>query len=296
MESVAAFFDDSGELDPGSGRNIVSLGMLVISVKNIRELSSHWFDMISHHLRIKACNLSVCGIEAKSSELYELKRRLEKGQSPKGLQVPLYNWGLNTPERVEALIDSIWEFLSKPCVPTIYLASVANKSATFQKYQASNYQTFLELKSITNKKAIGNLRRELILYLGERLFEWLLQRLNYLGNPSEWDFPDAFIVGDESAVTTSMYKSQAIAQAGFSNFTRLPKIANNVWFGSSTNNPCLQIADWIAYAIRTWGEMRQGANMRLKEILPYFRGYPDKIFGRGIIPIPSARELPKLPK
>jgi len=140
-------------------------------------------------------------------------------------------------------------------------------------------------------KGIG---MELSLFIGEKAFEWLLQRLNYLGNPGEKNYSDAFLIGDENAVTTSMYKSQALAQAGFSNYTSLPKIANNVWFDSSAHNPCLQLADWVAFAVRTWAEKSGDTNMRLQELLPNFRGYPNNVMGRGIVPIPSEDAFPKL--
>jgi hypothetical protein len=92
-----------------------------------------------------------------------------------------------------------------------------------------------------------------------------------------------------------MYKSQADAQAGLCQFTDLPKVVNNIWFGASSHNPCIQMADWIAYSVRTWAEKRQGANMHLRNLMPYFRGFPDKVLGWGIVPIPDVDCFPKLP-
>jgi len=293
---MAAFFDDSGELDPGSGHNFVCLGMIVLSINSVREVSTNWNNLIASHLRLSPKTLAINGIEAKSSELYALSKRLKSGQAPKGLQIPLYNWGLKTPNKVDELIESIWGFLSMPEFQRIYLASISNKYATLRKYKSEEYDKFLEKQKTGTKESIKNLRRELSLFISGGLFQFLLQRLNYLGNSTEWDFSDAFLIGDEGAVNNFMYESQAAAQAGLSKYTDLPKIANNIWFGSSSHNPCIQMADWIACAVRTWAEKKQGANMRLKGLLPYFRGFPNDVLGWGIIPIPSPDSFPKIPK
>jgi len=292
---VAAFFDDSGELDPGSGHNIFCLGMVVMPVDKIRKVSEEWLNMIAGHLRLTANVLAVNGIEAKASDLHALRKKLGNLQSLGDVHKPFCDWGLNTPRKVDALIADIWEFLAQPTTPLIYLASVANKSKTLEKFQESEYQRFQEIQAAEQKSGLRNLRRELGLYVGERAFGWLLQRLNYMGNIGERAFADAFIIGDENAVAVAMYKSQALAQAGADKYTDLPKIVNNVWFGSSAHNPCLQIADWVAYAVRNWAEKRQAANMRLKGMLHNFRGYPDNVFGWGIVAIPDQAAFPKLP-
>jgi len=292
MEEVAAFFDDSGDLEAGTNRNIFCLGMVVLQVNDIMRLSDTWLQMLARHLKLSANVLAVNGIEVKSSDIYDLRKRLRGSQPLKAEQKPLYNMGLNTTQRVDELIDNIWEFLSTPPVSYIYLASLANKEKTWRRFKESRYEEFLEMHRL--RQSTKGIRMELSLFIGEKAFEWLLQRLNYMGNPGEKDYPGAFLIGDENAVTTSMYKSQARAQAGFSNYTSLPKIANNVWFGSSAHNPCLQIADWVAFAVRTWAEGRQDTNTRLSGLLPNFRGYPNNIMGWGIVPIPSEDDFPKL--
>jgi hypothetical protein len=185
------------------------------------------------------------------------------------------------------LIESIWQFLASQN-KVAYLGSIANKSATWLEFQADDYNDFI---GQTNKDR--NLRRKLRFFLCDRLFDWLLQRLEFLGNQSEWNYSDAFIIGD-SAVNNFMYKSQADIQAGICQFTNLPSIVNNVWFGTSLHNPCLQIADWISFSIRTWAEKRQSANLHLKMLLPHFRGFPH-VLGWGIVPIPRAESFPRLP-
>jgi hypothetical protein len=91
MDSVAAFFDDSGGLDPGDGHNFVSLGMVVLPTNLVRKVSASWNSLIADHLMINAESLAVNGIEAKSSDLYDLRKRLKNGVAPKGLELPLYN-------------------------------------------------------------------------------------------------------------------------------------------------------------------------------------------------------------
>jgi hypothetical protein len=188
MDSVAAFFDDSGELDPGSGRNFVCLGMVVLPVDNIRTVSNNWNSLIANHLRLNANALAINGIEAKSSELYELNRRLKSGKALTGLQIPLYRWGLNTPQKVNDLIEGIWDFLSSPKNGLIYLATVANKQVALRKFKKDDYNQFISANTAIQKNGVKGLRKGLSLYLCDCLFDWLLQRLNYLGNPSELNY------------------------------------------------------------------------------------------------------------
>jgi len=209
--------------------------------------------------------------------------------------LPLYNRGLNNSQKVDDLIESIWEFLSDSKKEVAFLASVVNKPVALREFKSRDYEQFLSRNTNEQKTTIKNLRKELSLYMCDCLFDWLLQRLEFLGNPNEWDYSDGFIIGDESSVNNFMYKSQAATQSGLCKFTNLPKIVNNIWFGASLHNPCLQIADWIAYSVRTWAEKRQGANLRLKMILPHFRGFPNNVLGWGIVPIPRSNSFPALP-
>ncbi len=58
----------------------------------------------------------------------------------------------------------------------------------------------------------------------------------------------------------------------------------------------MQIADWVAFAIRTWAEAKESSS-RIKQLLPNFRGYPDpdKLLGRGIVLCPNKECVPNLP-
>ena len=47
----------------------------------------------------------------------------------------------------------------------------------------------------------------------------------------------------------------------------MPRLVNNVWFGSSRSSPQLQMADWIAYAVRTWAESKRVGYDRLRRVL-----------------------------
>jgi hypothetical protein len=92
-----------------------------------------------------------------------------------------------------------------------------------------------------------------------------------------------------------MLQTQAEIQAGLGReFSDLPAILNRPWWGASLYEPCLQIADWVAFAIRRWVE---GKPTLLRQLLPNFRGYPDPdwLLGRGIVCCPNKECFPQLP-
>ena len=55
------------------------------------------------------------------------------------------------------------------------------------------------------------------------------------------------------------------------------------------------MADWIAYAVRSWSEHRREGFARLGQVLPMFRGYPDSVDGYGIVVVPEENRFPMLP-
>ena len=128
-----------------------------------------------------------------------------------------------------------------------------------------------------------------------KAFDWLLQRLDYLGKDVDYKFSHAIVIGDETALQRTLYRSQGDTQAGLKGYTDLPRVVNNVCFGSSLYNPCLQIADWVALAVRGWAESRPTGSQRLGQLLRSFRGYPDNVLGRGIVPIPDRSICPPIP-
>ena len=97
----------------------------------------------------------------------------------------------------------------------------------------------------------------------------------------------------EQKVDKLILETQAGIQAGLGKFSDLPAIVNKSWFGSSLHDPCLQIADWVAYAVRIWAER---CSPKIKLLMPHFRGYPDldNIIGKGIVLCPKKECFPKL--
>jgi len=291
MEPVVAFFDDSGDLQPG-GTKIFSLGLVVLRLSELKRCSQAWLSVVSEHLCTQPEWLAIRGLEAKSSALHDLRDRLAKGQPPQSkLQKRLVEEGLDTVSELDSLIDALWDFLADPGIEIKYLASLAVKNEVWEQFRSLEFQ----LWRLRNGKDT-NLTSELARFLGEKTFEWLLQRVEYLGDDPDFAFSEALVVGDETSTAKMMYRSQAEAQAGFRQFTDLPKLLNNVWFGSSLHNPCLQMADWIAFACRRWAQGDNIGAVRLKQIMKYFRGYPFEILGRGIVVNPSRTSaLPPLP-
>jgi hypothetical protein len=114
-----------------------------------------------------------------------------------------------------------------------------------------------------------------------------------MSRDEDYKYSDAFIIGDESAASTVMLRTQAEIQAGLGkHFSQLQTIVNREWFGSSLHEPCLQMADWLAFLVRVWAEGSGTYSNDIKRVLPSFRGYPDKVLGSGIICVPIEAASP----
>ena len=137
---MTAFFDDSGEPEPNSGRNFFALGMIVLPSKSIRPCTKAWQTRIWQRVGISPQVLARIKVEIKSSELYNLQDRLMKGNALKPEQQILYSLGLNTRQRVTNFINEIWDFVEKPPVPIKYLGSVVNKGINWNNYSGMKYQ------------------------------------------------------------------------------------------------------------------------------------------------------------
>jgi hypothetical protein len=76
---MAAFYDESGIFNPGQS-DVVSIGMVVIPLRYIRECNDSWWEMLSTHFpKIPiATSLPLLGIEASSSDLYDMLGHLYK--------------------------------------------------------------------------------------------------------------------------------------------------------------------------------------------------------------------------
>ena len=297
MESVTAFYDDSGGFDPG-GRKFACFGMDVIPMQYIRECGNAWREMLSEHFQYPPNLLPTLGIEAKSSELHNMLRCLKRGSSLQKVQQKIFDHGLNTIDKVDNLIDAILSFLEKPPVQVRYLAVIVNKEEAWQQFQTDQINQWRILKQLqeSSRGEIKRLNSELSSFLIKHTYEYLLQRLEYLSKDADFNFGDAFAVGDQSSSTKLILETQTGIQAGFGKFSDLPAIVNKSWFGSSLHDPCLQMADWIAFAVRKWAEGKEYLT-RIRQLLPNFRGYPDpdKLLGKGIVLCPNKECFPNLP-
>lgn len=298
---MTAFYDDSGQFSPDSKDNFACFGMLVIPAQYIRECNDAWWAMLDKHFTSYGL-LQINGIEAKSSELHNMALRLEKNLVLNNeLQKNMFAHGLDTATKVNNLIEAIWAFITKPIVLTQYLAVIANKREVWQIYRPTQFNNWMILKGLTGatreqKVSLKKLRLELESFLVKYTYEFLLQRLEYLSKDPDFTFSDAFVVGDQGSDAKVMLETQAAVQAGLGIHTSLPTIINRPWFGSSLYDPCLQIADWIAFAVRVWAEQKEYSS-RIRKLLPSFRGYPDpdKLIGRGIVLCPNKECFPQLP-
>jgi hypothetical protein len=292
---VTAFYDDSGGFNPSSGK-FACLGMIVVPAEYIRECGDSWWEVLVKYFRYS--NLQTIGIEAKSSGIYGMLNRMKKSDILKQEQQIMFDNGLDTLDKINNLIEAIWVYLAKPPVSVKYLAVVTNKEEAWQEFrptQLNAWKTLIKLGG-SQKQKLKKLSLELESFLVKHTYTYLLQRLEYLGKDPDVNFSDAFVVGDQSSSTKTMLETQAGIQAGLGlgKFSDLPTIVNRPWFGSSLHDPCLQMADWIAFAVRKWAE---GDSTRIKQLLPNFRGYPDpdRLLGRGIVLCPNKECFPELP-
>lgn len=297
---MAAFFDDSGVFRPEDSGRCACFGMVVIPNTHIRKCGDAWWEMLQRYFQCPA-SLQTIGIEAKSSELCDMLHKLKRKTRLQNVQQKMFNYGLNTIERVSELIEAIFDFLSKPPVTIKYIAVIASKQDAWYKFRDSQINQWRILvqapKEEYPRKEINKLSNDLSSFLVKYAYEFLLQRVDYLSRDGDFDFSDAFIIGDETADTSVMLKTQAEIQAGLgTHFSLLPTIVNRPWFGSSLHDPCLQIADWIAFAVRTWAEENTAYSHRIRQLFPNFRGYPDKVLGSGIVLCPDRECFPKLPQ
>lgn len=294
MSQVTAFYDDSGQFNPESGK-FTCFGMYVVPARYIRECNDAWWEMVGKHFQF-AGSLQTNGIEVKSSELNDMFGALRKKSKLNEAQQKMHDHGLDTVDKVSNLIEAIFGFLAKPPVAARYLAVAVNKAETWQQFRAEQFARWriIQQSKQNSKTAIKNLRVQLASFLVRHAYEYLLQRLEYLSKDKDFDFSDAFLVGDQSSDTRAILETQAEIQAGLGKFSDLPAIENRSWWGSSLYDPCLQIADWIAFAVRRWAE---GDSSPIKQLLPNFRGYPDpdRLIGRGIVLCPNKECFPKLP-
>lgn len=295
---VTAFYDESGVFGPQTQGRHVAIGMVVIHSRHIKECNVNWWEMIGGHFPSvqPATLLPLLGIEAKLSELQDMENKLMRNGVLKNSQKCMVDNGLNSGEKIRSLIQNIYRFLEKPIVPVKYLAVCADKDEYWHKFYQEKYNRWKYLSKANggagDKKAIG---KEMMSSLMRNMYHFLTQRLHLLSaDDDKFEFSDSFIVGDQTSSFKILLEKQSAVQAGFDKYGNLPSIVNKSWFGDSRYEPCLQIADSVAYAVLNWAEKRDSA--LLKTLLPHFRGYPevDKIIGKGIVCCPDTDCFPSL--
>ena len=132
--TVTAFFDDSGGADPNSSRTFC-FGAVVLPASLVRECSAAWTEVIGKHFDVDGDQLGYYNCEVKSSDLYDLRRKLRRGPGLRESQKTLFAHGLNSIGRVDQLIDDIWEFLSDPPIPVRYLAACVQKGSAWSSFR-----------------------------------------------------------------------------------------------------------------------------------------------------------------
>lgn len=292
---MTAFYDESGVFSPQNG--YVAIGMVVIPSRHIRECNVTWWEMIGGHFPSVqiVTSLPMLGIEAKVSDLQDMVNRLRRSVALKNSQKNMFKNGLNSQGKIQALIQSIYHFIASPNVPVRYLATCANKGEYWNKFYQEKFDRWQYLTQANNgtesKKTIG---KEMSSSLLRNMYHFLLQRLQLLSTDNNFEFSDSFVVGDETSSAKILLAKQSAVQAGLDKHGDLPSIVNKSWFGSSLHEPCLQIADSVAYTVLNWAEKRDATT--LKTLLPNFRGYPkvDKIIGKGIVCCPDRDCFPSL--
>ena len=294
-DTVTAFFDDSGGADPNSSRAFC-FGSVVLPVSSVRGCSDAWTRVLGRHFDIDGDQLGYYDCEVKSSDLYDLRRKLRQGPGLRESQKALFAHGLNSVERVDRLIEDIWEFLAEPSVPMKYLAACIDKDSAWMTSRPRQFARWVSMQGVPKAERVGEkpLRAELSNFILGRAFGHILLRIDDLGGDADFEYRDAMVIGDQSAVNRLMHESQAGFQAGRGYFPDMPRLANNVWFGSSRFSPQLQMADWIAYAVRTWAERKREGFERLGQVLGRFRGHPDRV-DRGIVVEPDENRFPEFP-
>lgn len=293
-QQVTAFYDESGVFTPGQDP-CVSIGMVVVASHSIRELSVTWWEMVGQHfpsIPIPA-TLPLLGIEAKVSDLRDMAERLRKHNHLKTSQSNMFKHGLDSLDKIDSLIKGIYNFVSNPVVHIKYLAACGQKEEYWQSYfkdKIYKWKYLIQTKDTSgSSKTIG---KELSQSLLRIMYEWLLQRLQFLSSDPGYEFTDSFVVGDETSNYKTLLTKQSVVQAGFGKHSDIPTVVNKSWFGSSLHEPCLQIADSIAYAVKYWAEGR-GIHY-LKNILPNFRGYPDRVKSQGSACCPNKECFPSI--
>lgn len=295
-DTVTAFFDDSGGADPNSSRAFC-FGAVVLPASLVRDCSAAWNEVIGKHFDVDGDQLGYYDCEVKSSDLYDMRRKLRRGPGLRESQKSLFAHGLSSVGRVDELIEDIWDFLAQPLVPIKYLASYVHKDSAWREFLQRRFARWESMQHLPRAERIGEkpLRAELSNLILGRVFEHLIRGIDDLGGDPDFEYHDAMVIGDQSAVNQLMHESQAGIQAGRGYFTDAPRLVNNVWFGSSRFSPQLQMADWIAYAVRAWAEGRREGFDRLGQVLHRFRGQPDPVSGCGIALVPDRDRFPELP-
>ena len=162
----------------------------------VRESSDAWTQLVGRHFDVDGDQLAYYGCEVKSSDLYDLRRKLRRGPGLRESQKALFAHGLNSVGRVDGLIEDIWEFLAEPSVPMKYLAACVEKDSAWRKLRRDRFARWRSMQSVPRAERIGEkpLRAELSNFILGRAFEHLLRGIDDLGGDLDFEYHDAMVM------------------------------------------------------------------------------------------------------
>ena len=268
--------------------------MVVIPFEYVEPISKQWWRFVKQNLSL-IDEPPVIGVEWKSADMYDIYRRIRGNGTLRLDQLRFLQQRTPPLVEIEAWIKGTWDFISGLPPEVIFLSSVVKKQEYWLRYCDRDYKTFRIIKKHGMEhelKRYHQLRTHLKNDVQKKAFKWLLQRLHYL--MEDKNNSETIVIGDEMTDPGQLKECQCYMQAGYERYTSGKNIVNNVVFGSSIYNPPIQIADWLAFAVRNWAIQARHTKERLGDIIHQFRDYPN-VAGRGIVLIPNPHRFPNLP-
>ena len=194
-DTVTAFFDDSGGPDPNSSRSFC-FGAVVLPASLVRECSAAWTGLLGKHFDVDGDQLGHYSCEVKSSDLYDLRRKLRQGPGLRESQKSRFAHGLNSIGRVDQLIEDIWEFLAEPSFPVKYLAACIHKDSAWRTFHQRRFARWESMQGVPKAERIDEkpLRAELSNFILGRAFEHLLRGIDDLGGDLDFEYHDAMVM------------------------------------------------------------------------------------------------------
>jgi hypothetical protein len=289
-EPHIAFFDDSGRLDPDFAEDPYVLGIAVMPISVMADVGDAWWQTIRRVWRLRG-HPPQMGIEVKRTDLREHARRLAAGRPVK---VKCSSWGAVTIAQLQELEEALWSLLASESRVT-FIAVVFDKVAYWEKWHLFAFDRFRGATELGLTQAErAELRTHLSDSVASKAFEWgVLDRVNLLMEHREK--APCILIGDQGSQPDKWHARHDWKQRGGATYTDAKHLVSNVAFGSSMFNPGLQIADWVACAVRLWATDEDRAP--LDRLAPRFRRGPNSALkGFGLVVRPSVVTFPPLPR